>query len=56
MALGLCPECEKLVSITARGMHLRKDGSRSDRMPEWYPVKHQAPDGKPCDGDKKAII
>lgn len=50
MALGYCMTCDKLVPIRAGE---QKWGSREC---EWYPITHDAPDGKPCtDGPKKPI-
>jgi hypothetical protein len=56
--MGVCPECDKLVSIAPRGMHLisRKGNVYSDRMREYYPTTHDKPDGTKCEGHKKAII
>jgi len=57
MAMGVCMECKKLVSIAPRGMHLLSgQGSvYSDRQREWYPVAHQNSMGNLCLGEKQAI-
>lgn len=50
MALGYCMLCKRLVPI-------HPVRSLLGPFPDWKPYSHddQVPDGKPCDGDKKAI-
>ena len=58
MAMGSCSDCERMVSISPRGMRLmsHKGNKYSDRQQEWYPVMHTTLEGEPCDGHKKAIL
>lgn len=53
MALGLCPLCDKLVSIQGR---TPKIPGKYPRMLDWYPVVHETKEGKECLGHTRAIV
>lgn len=47
--LGYCKECDRLVNITVK--------KRFGKVTTWhyFPIPHDAADGKLCPGDKKEI-
>lgn len=50
--MGYCKVCGKLVS-TRPGERQAPNTNFTSQW--WYPVSHDGPDGKPCDGDKARI-
>lgn len=52
MPMGRCTSCDKLVTIVPKGLRFPETDSKQRH---WHPVEHDRPDGKPCDGHKKAI-
>ncbi len=47
--LGYCRVCDRLVPLK-QGKH---KGEGRERW--WWPVEHDTPEGKPCEGVKRGI-
>ena len=54
MPMGYCKRCDRFIAITAKAPPV-KPGETPKREPSWYPVPHDGPDGKLCDGHETAL-
>jgi hypothetical protein len=64
VALGRCPDCDRLVAIVPSGPATPKVVTlrgkpylaQDPRAAAWFPVSHERPEGGLCPGSRKEIV